>query len=205
MDINFLSGSCFRYFIWTIIMAKESEEIFFMSHQIMLHSVVAISGFVLPIWKVKMIFHIVQKFSLINHIAIYIIFHTIHGFLIKGGSSNKLHGELVPNSVHIWDPRIKPPGNWRQKRSNAEKWNDVSDVIKDANIVLNQMDYHGNFNAEIFKDLFSTLCEILHEKYGLVNIHMDGASYHKRWVENIPTLSTKKQEIVANCSQYFLF
>ncbi|CAB4374236.1 unnamed protein product [Rhizophagus irregularis] len=112
---------------------------------------------------------------------------------------------LFPNSVHIWDPRIKPPGNWRQKRSNAEKWNDVSDVIKDANIVLNQMDYHGNFNAEIFKDLFSTLCEILHEKYGLVNIHMDGASYHKRWVENIPTLSTKKQEIVANCSQYFLF
>ncbi|GET50012.1 hypothetical protein H257_11777 [Rhizophagus irregularis DAOM 181602=DAOM 197198] len=58
------------------------------------------------------------------------------------------------------------------------------------------MDYHGNFNAEIFEDLFSTLCETLHEKYGPVNIHMDGASYHKRQVENIPTSSTKKQEIV---------
>ncbi|PKC51707.1 hypothetical protein RhiirA1_447463 [Rhizophagus irregularis] len=58
------------------------------------------------------------------------------------------------------------------------------------------MDYHGNFNAEIFEDLFSTLCETLHEKYGPVNIHMDGASYHKRRVENIPTSSTKKQEIV---------
>ncbi|CAB5092983.1 unnamed protein product [Rhizophagus irregularis] len=109
---------------------------------------------------------------------------------------NKLHGELVPNSVHIWDPRIKPPGNRGRKRSNAEEWNDVPNVVKDANIVLNQMDYHGNFNAEIFEDLFSTLCETLHEKYGPVNIHMDGASYHKRRVENIPTSSTKKQEIV---------
>ncbi|CAG8754501.1 11911_t:CDS:2, partial [Rhizophagus irregularis] len=80
--------------------------------------------------------------------------------------------------------------------SNAEEWNDVPDVVKDANIILNQMDYYGNFNAEIFEDFFSTLCETLHEKYGLVNIHMDGASYHKRRVENIPTLSTKKQEIV---------
>ncbi|CAG8709054.1 21085_t:CDS:2 [Rhizophagus irregularis] len=87
-------------------------------------------------------------------------------------------------------------GNRGRKRSNAEEWNDVPNVVKDANIVPNQMDYHGNFNAEIFEDLFSTLCETLHEKYGPVNIHMDGASYHKRRVENIPTSSTKKQEIV---------
>ncbi|PKY29104.1 hypothetical protein RhiirB3_417702 [Rhizophagus irregularis] len=60
----------------------------------------------------------------------------------------------------------------------------------------NQVDYHGNFNAEIFEDLFSTLCKALYEKYGPVNIHMDGASYHKRRVENIPTSNTKKQEII---------
>ena len=58
------------------------------------------------------------------------------------------------------------------------------------------MDYHGNFNAEIFEDLFSMLCSTLHEKYGPVNIHMDGASYHKRQVESVPTSSTRKQEIV---------
>src|SRR5947208_12443042 len=43
-----------------------------------------------------------------------------------------------------------------------------------------KVNYHGNFNAEIFENLFSTLCKTLYEKYGPVNIHMDGASYHKR-------------------------
>ncbi|PKY48010.1 hypothetical protein RhiirA4_463452 [Rhizophagus irregularis] len=87
------------------------------------------------------------------------------------------------NSVHIWDPTIKPPSNRGRKRNNAEEWNDVPDVVKEANIVPNQVDYHGNFTAEIFEDLFSTLCETLQEKYGSVCIHMDGASYHKRRVE----------------------
>jgi hypothetical protein len=112
--------------------------------------------------------------------------------VFRNGSSNKLHGELVPNSVHIWDSTIKPPGNRGRKRNNAEKWNDIPDVVKDTNIVPNQVDYHGNFNANIFEDLFSTLCKTLHETYGFVNIHMDGASYHKRHVENIPTSSAKK-------------
>ena len=58
------------------------------------------------------------------------------------------------------------------------------------------MDYHGNFNAENFEDLFLTLCKTLHEKYGSVCIHMDGASYHKRRAEYIPTSSAKKQEII---------
>ncbi|GBC18536.2 hypothetical protein H257_11777 [Rhizophagus irregularis DAOM 181602=DAOM 197198] len=116
--------------------------------------------------------------------------------VFQNGSSNKLYGELVPNSVHIWDPTIKPPGNWGRKRNNADEWDNIPDVVKDANIMPNQVDYHGNFNAEIFEDLFSTLCKALYEKYGPVNIHMDGASYHKRRVENIPTSNTKKQEII---------
>ncbi|GBC35133.2 conserved hypothetical protein [Rhizophagus irregularis DAOM 181602=DAOM 197198] len=70
--------------------------------------------------------------------------------------------------------------------------NGSSNKLHDANIMPNQVDYHGNFNAEIFEDLFSTLCKALYEKYGPVNIHMDGASYHKRRVENIPTSNTKK-------------
>ncbi|CAB4408974.1 unnamed protein product [Rhizophagus irregularis] len=129
-----------------------------------------------------------------GHGPLVVIFGAI--IVFRNGSSNKLHGELVPNSVHIWDPTIKPPGNRGRKRNNADEWDNIPDVVKDANIMPNQVDYHGNFNAEIFEDLFSTLCKALYEKYGPVNIHMDGASYHKRRVENIPTSNTKKQEII---------
>lgn len=116
--------------------------------------------------------------------------------MFQNGSTNKLHGELVPNSVHIWDPTIKPAGNCGRKRNNAKEWNDIPDAVKDANIAPNQVDYHGNFNAEIFEDLFLTLCKTLYETYGPVNIHIDGTSYHKRRVESIPTSSTRKQEII---------
>ena len=58
------------------------------------------------------------------------------------------------------------------------------------------MDYHENFNAKIFKDLFLTFYKTLHENYGSVNIHMDGASYHKRRVETIPSSNAKKQELI---------
>ncbi|CAB4493350.1 unnamed protein product [Rhizophagus irregularis] len=129
-----------------------------------------------------------------GHGPLVVIFGAI--IVFRNGSSNKLHGELVPNSVHIWDPTIKPSGNWGRKRNNADEWDNIPDVVKDANIMPNQVDYHGNFNAEIFEDLFSTLCKALYEKYGPVNIHMDGASYHKWRVENIPTSNTKKQEII---------
>ncbi|GET02903.1 hypothetical protein H257_11777 [Rhizophagus clarus] len=129
-----------------------------------------------------------------GHGPLVVIFGAI--IVFRNGSSNKLHGELVPNSVHIWDPTIKPPENRGRKRNNAEEWNDVPNIVKDSNIVPNQVDYHGNFNAEIFEDLFSTLCQTLHEKYGPVNIHMDGANYHKRRVETIPSSSSKKQELI---------
>ncbi|GES82306.1 hypothetical protein H257_11777 [Rhizophagus clarus] len=129
-----------------------------------------------------------------GHGPLVVIFGAI--IVFQNGSSNKLHDELVPNSVHIWDPTIKPPGNRGRKRNDAEEWSDIPDVIKGANIIPNQIDYHRNFNAEIFENLFTTLCETIYEKYGLVNIHMDGARYHKRRVESIPTSSTKKQEII---------
>ena len=58
------------------------------------------------------------------------------------------------------------------------------------------MDYYGNFNADIFEDLFSTLCKTLHENYGPVNIHMDRASYHKWRIETIPSSNAKKQELI---------
>ena len=111
--------------------------------------------------------------------------------VFRNGASNKLNGELVPNSVHIWDPTIKPPSNRGRKRNNAEEWNNVPDVVKEANIVPNQVDYHGNFTGEIFETLFETLCKTIHENYGSVCIYMDGVSYHKRRVESIPTSSAR--------------
>ena len=123
-----------------------------------------------------------------------VIFGAIAVF--QNGGTNKIHGELVLNSVYIWDPTIKPPGARERRRNNAEEWDNVPDAVKNANIVPDQVDYHGNFNAEVFEDLFMTLCETISKTYGPANIHMDGARYHKRRIENIPSSSTKKQEII---------
>ncbi|CAB5395250.1 unnamed protein product [Rhizophagus irregularis] len=92
-----------------------------------------------------------------GHGPLVVIFGAI--IVFRNGSSNKLHGELVPNSVHIWDPTIKPPGNWGRKRNNADEWDNIPDVVKDANIMPNQVDYHGNFNAEILKTFFQLFYE----------------------------------------------
>ena len=49
MDMNFLNGNFFGYYIvWAIILAKENAEIFFMNHQTILHTVAVISASVLP-------------------------------------------------------------------------------------------------------------------------------------------------------------
>jgi len=116
--------------------------------------------------------------------------------IFRNGNTNKLHGEFIPNSVYIWDPAIKPPGSRGRKRRNAEAWEDIPSVVKDANIIPDQTDYHGNFNADIFENLFEKLCESISIKYGAVDIHMDGARYHKRHIESIPTSSSRKAEII---------
>ncbi|EXX65837.1 hypothetical protein RirG_129490 [Rhizophagus irregularis DAOM 197198w] len=110
-----------------------------------------------------------------GHSSLVVIFGAIVVF--RNGSSNKLYG-------------------CGRKRNDAEEWNDISDIVKDANITPNQVNYHGNFNAEIFEDLFSTLCKILYENYGPVSIHMDGASYHKRRGETISSSNAKKQNLI---------
>ncbi|RIA90710.1 hypothetical protein C1645_823006 [Glomus cerebriforme] len=102
-----------------------------------------------------------------RHGPLVVIFGAI--IVFQNRSSNKLHSELVLNSVYIRDVIIKPSGN---------------------------LDYHENFNAEIFKNLFTNFCKILSEDYGSVSIHIDGASYHKWRAENIPSSSAKKQELI---------
>ena len=69
-------------------------------------------------------------------------------------------------------------------------------MVKDANIIPDQTDYHGNFNADIFENLFEKLCESISIKYGVVDIHMDGACYHKQCIESIPISSSRKTEII---------
>jgi transposase len=56
-------------------------------------------------------------------------------------------------------------------------------------------DYHGYFNAEKFERLFETLCQAL-QRYGPCVIHMDGASYHKRRINSVPTNKNRKDEII---------
>jgi len=116
--------------------------------------------------------------------------------VFRNGNHNKTYGEIVPNSIYIWDPAIKPQSSRGRKRSNLEAWDNIPDILRDTAIVPDQIDYHGNFNAEIFESLFTKLCATVEEKYGGVDIHMDVARYHKRRIENIPTSASKKSEII---------
>jgi transposase len=56
-------------------------------------------------------------------------------------------------------------------------------------------DYHGHFNAKKFERLFDTICHAI-QPYGSCIIHMDGASYHKRRTNPVPTAASTKSEII---------
>ncbi|PKK61693.1 hypothetical protein RhiirC2_791426 [Rhizophagus irregularis] len=58
------------------------------------------------------------------------------------------------------------------------------------------MNYHGNFNAEIFENFFSTLCKTLYENYRPVSIYMNGTSCHKKRVKTISSSNAKKQNLI---------
>ncbi|OAQ28301.1 hypothetical protein K457DRAFT_126709 [Linnemannia elongata AG-77] len=95
---------------------------------------------------------------------------------------DELRSSFVDESVYIW-PSI---GQTHTKSKGTSKtlhdktlWNDVPQMIRDAGIIAPTMDYHGNFTAELFDDLFARICQNL-QKMGLekCRIHLDGASYH---------------------------
>jgi hypothetical protein len=85
----------------------------------------------------------------------------------------------------------------KRKRANADAWDNIPKVIQNSNIAADHIDYHRNFTAEIFKDLFDKLCANIKECYRLVNIHMDGAWYHKRQVKQVPTSNLRKDALIA--------
>ena len=115
---------------------------------------------------------------------------------MRNGNINKLFGEIVPNSLLLWDPSIKPLSSRGRKRANADEWTNIPDVIRNSNIVANNVDYHGNFTAEIFEDLFDKLCANIKKCYGSVVIHMDGTKYHKRQIEQVPTSNSRKDIMI---------
>ena len=107
--------------------------------------------------------------------------------IMRNGNTNKLYSEIVPNSLLMWDPSIKPPSSRGRKRINADAWADIPEVIRNSNIAADHVDYHGNFTAEIFENLFDKLCANIRERYGPVDIHMDSARYHKCRIKQVPT------------------
>ncbi|KAG2983504.1 hypothetical protein PC119_g20580 [Phytophthora cactorum] len=80
-------------------------------------------------------------------------------------------GHFVPSSIEVWNSTLKP------KNMKAD-------------------DYHGNFDAAKFEKWFLSLCKILKENCGGCNIHMDGASYHKRQINKAPTMKSNRVEIM---------
>ena len=69
--------------------------------------------------------------------------------------------------------------------------------MKNSGITPDSHDYHGNFNAELFERLFTRLCAILHADHGPCMIHMDGARYHMRKINQPPTASDNKAAILS--------
>ncbi|CAG8663714.1 5032_t:CDS:1, partial [Scutellospora calospora] len=68
----------------------------------------------------------------------------------------------------------------------------IPDTIHNTNIVANQNDYHGNFNSEIFKNLFEKLCADIKDQYRSIDIHIDRACYYKHQAEQVLTSNSKK-------------
>jgi hypothetical protein len=52
--------------------------------------------------------------------------------------------------------------------------------VRNSKIAPDLVDYHGNFNADIFEGLFKKLCHRLKNEFEGCVIHMDGAKYHFR-------------------------
>jgi hypothetical protein len=99
----------------------------------------------------------------------------------------KVVGKFVKDNVFIW------PARNGKRLVQKPIWNDLPSEIRDAanaNIIATGNDYHGNFNANLFDKLMLQLCTGL-EEMGLKNckIHLDGASYHFRDKNRIPTVN----------------
>ena len=101
------------------------------------------------------------------------------GIYYRSGGHEK--AGWVPGSFHCWDSKSTGRGRGRPRKDAPPP--PVSD-------------YHGHFNADKFEKWFESICKTVREKYGKSCIIMDGARYHKRRIDKIPTASSKKQEML---------
>lgn len=93
----------------------------------------------------------------------------------------KVRAKWVPGSFHCWDS-----GSTGRARGAQKKNGEPADVD----------DYHGHFNAEKFEKWFEDLCITMKKEKGPTVFIMDGARYHKRRVDNVPTSGSKKTEML---------
>jgi hypothetical protein len=63
-----------------------------------------------------------------------------------------------------------------------------------------QEDYHCNFDSDTFEDWFRMLCCTLQHDYGECNIVMDGASYHRRIMDQCRRRAGRRIEFSAGFS-----
>jgi hypothetical protein len=113
-----------------------------------------------------------------------------------------LNSKIVEESVVIWPVGRKthiPARKPGRPAANSNVWTSVPPFVRNANITPDTIDYHGNFNADIFEKLFKKLGKRLHEEFSGCIIHMDGAKYHFRTKDPHPTTNTKHEDMLKWC------
>ncbi|KAF9944109.1 hypothetical protein BGZ65_012616, partial [Modicella reniformis] len=106
-----------------------------------------------------------------------------------------LQGKFAKDSVYIW-PALGKAHTRKANNQEENVWSNVPDEIREAGIMADVNDYHGNFNSEVFDALFRRLCQNLSDmNLGTCHIHLDGAKYHFHNLKKKPNKTNKKVEI----------
>ncbi|KAF9160086.1 hypothetical protein BGX20_002673, partial [Mortierella sp. AD010] len=121
----------------------------------------------------------------------------IFGAFVAWYSKKKkmLQAKFVKNSLHIW-PAIGKSHLPKQPKAGADKydavlWNRIPPEVREAEIIADDRDCHGNFTAVVFDCIFKKLCQnLINMDFSPCNIRLDGASYHFRKINKKPTITT---------------
>jgi hypothetical protein len=95
----------------------------------------------------------------------FVIFGAIAIF--RNANERALRGEIVKNSLYIWDLAIRSDGSTANSRRRSrprlheEDWATVPESVLRSEIASDQVDYHKHFMADIIENLFKKLCQTL--------------------------------------------
>lgn len=102
----------------------------------------------------------------------------------------------VSGGARLSKPDKKNKRDVGRPPKDANEWTTVLDVVRETSTVPDYHDYHGNFTADLFEEIFRRLCDQLTLMgFPGCDIHMDGASYHVRDSERPPNKNSKKDVI----------